>query len=354
MGFGDSRIMAITIPSATPMIIDSTVRRSDVFTPSMTGGRNMLSSMKLHWKASFVTSMWTNIAATMARTTIATQRPGCRTGTAVMASGCARSGVVVARDDRGRRLALVLVAVDGEGRLAGALARRLPLGQVLGLLHGPGLDGHLLAAGVVGPDAVGVALLGPPLGAGVEVADHVDLLLALVVDGERRHADLVLARLDGRDELGELGRPELGLQAELGRDSREQVDVPADGRLAVGVEELVRRVGRVSPDHELAVGLDRVRHLGGQRLVDRRGRGGRPRAAAAGVGLVAAAGRDQGHGQGQAEERPAARLACLHDIPPYSPTQTELGARYPFLRPSVASLRDDAAMKPPAFAYHRP
>jgi hypothetical protein len=55
----------------------------------------MLSSMKRHWKASLVTSMWTNIAATMARITIATHRPGCRTGTAVMASGCARSGVFV-------------------------------------------------------------------------------------------------------------------------------------------------------------------------------------------------------------------------------------------------------------------
>ena len=87
--------MAITIPSATPMIIASTVTISVVRTPSMTGGRNMLSSMKRHWNASLVTSMWTNIAATMARTTIATHRPGCRTGTAVMASGCARSAVFV-------------------------------------------------------------------------------------------------------------------------------------------------------------------------------------------------------------------------------------------------------------------
>jgi hypothetical protein len=87
--------MAITIPSATPMTIDSTVRVSDVRTPSMTGGRNMLSNMKRHWNASLVTSMWTNIAATMARTTIATHRPGCRTGTAVMASGSARSAVFV-------------------------------------------------------------------------------------------------------------------------------------------------------------------------------------------------------------------------------------------------------------------
>jgi hypothetical protein len=87
--------MAIMIPSATPMTIDSTVSSSVVRTPSMTGGRNMFSSMKLHWNASLVTSMWTNIATMIARTTIATQRPGCRTGTALMASGCARSGVLV-------------------------------------------------------------------------------------------------------------------------------------------------------------------------------------------------------------------------------------------------------------------
>jgi len=36
-----------------------------------------------------------NMVATMAKITIATQRPGCRTGTAVMASGCARSVVFV-------------------------------------------------------------------------------------------------------------------------------------------------------------------------------------------------------------------------------------------------------------------
>src|SRR5918996_4566377 len=381
--------MAITIPSATPMTIDSTVSRSDVRTPSMTGGRNMLSSMKPHWNASFVTSMWTNIAARMARTTIVTQRPGCRTGTAVMAWGCARSGVfvsvmraprsrrsgvegwavdgarldaplledrlvgavgdqrpdrvgdrlaevglvllddvtvrggvvdvteqlelavglldgvgdhrgvgqhgvVLAGDDRGRRLALVLVAVDGDLRVAGALAVLVALGQVLGLLHGRGLDGDLLAAGVVGLDAGRVALLRPPLGAGAEVADHVDLLLALVVDGERRHPDLVLARLHARDDVGELGRLPPGLQAQLGRHGVEQVDVEADDRLAVGVEELVGGVGRVGPDQELAVGLDRVRDLGGQRLVDRRGRGGRGGAApGAGVTVVAAAGRDQ-------------------------------------------------------------
>ena len=53
------------------------------------------------------------------------------------------------------------------------------------LLHGSGLHCDVLAAGIVRVDALGVARLGGPLGAGIEVADHVDLLLALRVDGER-------------------------------------------------------------------------------------------------------------------------------------------------------------------------
>ena len=43
---------------------------------------------------------------------------------------------------------------------------------------------------------------------------------------------------------------------ELWRDQREQVDVDAVDGLAVGVEELVRRVGGVAADGDRAVGLD--------------------------------------------------------------------------------------------------
>src|SRR5215213_9571178 len=407
---------AITTPRATPMIMARMVTSSDVRTPSMTGGRNMLSNMKPHWNAGLVTSMWTNIATRTAMTTMATQRPGWRTGTALTVSGGTRSGVLVAvsvmapapfdrtsgvdgrvvdrprvhaplgedplvgavvdqgldrigdglgevallllddvavgggvvdvaeqlelavglldgvgehrgvgqhgvvlaRDDRGRGLVLALVAVDGDGRLAVGLALVLAGGgEVVGVLDGVGLDGDLLAAGVVGLDPARVALLGAPLGTGVEVADHVDLLLALVVDGERRDTHLVLAGLEARDDRVEHGRLVFGLEAELGRDGVEQVDVEADDRLAVGVQELVRRIGRVGPDQELAVGLDRVRHLRGECLVDRRGRaGGGPGAPAARVLLVAAARRHQGDDQHQTEERPVAPPACLHGFPP--------------------------------------
>lgn len=87
IGLGDSRITASTMPRATPIAIASTVSSSVVRTPPSTGGANMLSSMKRHWNAGLVTSMLTNIATSTATTAVATQRPGCRTGTALITSG---------------------------------------------------------------------------------------------------------------------------------------------------------------------------------------------------------------------------------------------------------------------------
>ncbi len=49
--------------------------------------------MNFHWKWSFVMSMWMNIAASTMITTAPTQRHGCRTGTALIGSDRARSGV---------------------------------------------------------------------------------------------------------------------------------------------------------------------------------------------------------------------------------------------------------------------
>ena len=62
-------------------------------------------------------------------------------------------------------------------------------------------------------------------------------------------------------------------------DGVAEVDVHADDRRAVGVDELVRRVRRVRADDDLAVGRDVGRHHRGQRVVllDGRGReGARP------------------------------------------------------------------------------
>src|SRR5262245_51178335 len=93
IGFGDSRKIAMTTPSETPMAIAKIVNRIVVLTPLMIGGRNMLSIMNDHWNALLVTSRWTNMPTSKAMTAIATQRHGCRTGTALIASGRARSVV---------------------------------------------------------------------------------------------------------------------------------------------------------------------------------------------------------------------------------------------------------------------
>ena len=134
-------------------------------------------------------------------------------------------------------------------------------GEVLVGLHGALLDADGLAAGVVGVDALGVALLGDPLGAGLEVADHRRLLHALGVDGEAGDADVVLAALDAEDDRVERGGDPLGLDAELGHDGVEQLDVHADDGLAVGVEVLVGLVGGVGADDDGAGVLDLGRQL---------------------------------------------------------------------------------------------
>src|SRR5690606_2982718 len=97
IGFPDSRMIAMTTPSATPRTMAPTVRMSVPRSPVMIGGRNMLSTMYAQLKASLVSSMCTNMATNTAMTPTATQRHGRRTGTARMGSGRARSvaGLVV-------------------------------------------------------------------------------------------------------------------------------------------------------------------------------------------------------------------------------------------------------------------
>ena len=95
--------------------------------------------------------------------------------------------------------------------------------------------------------------------------------------GERRHAQLVLAGLDARDDVVELATGWNSVSGRAsGRDRVEQVDVEADDRLAVGVEELVRRVGRVGA------------RSGACRRTDRRRAPARParRPSATGVGCA--------------------------------------------------------------------
>jgi len=119
------------------------------------------------------------------------------------------------------------------------------------------------------------------------------LLFTVAVDRERRDAGFVLARVDAGDDRPEVGGDVFRLQAELGGDRVEDVDVEADDRFAIRVEELARRVGRVDTDRDHAVGLDPRGHLGREPGVD-----GRIRCDG---GVVSAAGRAAAAGRCEAD-----------------------------------------------------
>src|SRR5580765_3623409 len=269
---------AMITPSTTPMTIAPTVPMSvPLKSPFSTGLKFMTLNTRGKFQTGFVTSELIIMATRTTMTTIASQRPGWRTGRAWMAPGRSEVSVVM-RSGRRRRVdgegadRSAGVAPLGERRLVGAVGVYrgervgdglgevgLGLGQdeavrgrvvdvakgrelTVGLLHGiqadggvgehggglaghdvgghlglrllddlldrllagigallgaggqvVDLDGALLdadgqAAGVVGVDLARVAGLGGPLGAGREVADHVGLGLAGLVDGERGDA----------------------------------------------------------------------------------------------------------------------------------------------------------------------
>ena len=81
---GDSRITASSTPPTIPIAIDSTVRISVLRRPRSTGSENRYWPTTSHWKFGFVRNEWTSIATSTTITTTATQRPGCRTGTALI------------------------------------------------------------------------------------------------------------------------------------------------------------------------------------------------------------------------------------------------------------------------------
>src|SRR4051812_2396783 len=343
-------------PPTTPTIIDSTVTSSVPFRkPLITGCWFIAWKTKCQSNALLVTNRCTSMATSTAITAIATQRPGCRTGTASIAPGrsaaeaagrvsvsvlmfhsrvdgevgdrarvvvplrqcrfvgalgvqglqrlgdrlrerglrlrdhiTVRRGVVdltellelavgllervqhdggvgqhrvgLAADQVRGRLVLLLPDHELDLRFPVGLALGLPLRDVVLELRRTLLHRDGLAARVVGVDALRVALRGRPQGAGIEVADHVDLLLALVVDGERRDADVVLAALDTGDDGVETGRLPLDRDTELLRHRVEQVDVHADHGLAA-LQKLVRRVAGV--DASAARGLAAWQNLVG-------------------------------------------------------------------------------------------
>src|SRR3954454_22194384 len=91
-------MMAMITPNTMPIAIDVTVSSIVPCRPFSTGSVNITPrlpgaycwKMNDHWKRSLVTSRCTNMATSTARAAIVTHCPGCRTGTALMASGRAR------------------------------------------------------------------------------------------------------------------------------------------------------------------------------------------------------------------------------------------------------------------------
>ena len=78
---------ASTTPSVTPSTIAATVSHKVVHTPLRTGSVNAFCSWKSHCQFGLVTTLLTTIATSTAMIATSTQRPGCRTGMALMASG---------------------------------------------------------------------------------------------------------------------------------------------------------------------------------------------------------------------------------------------------------------------------
>ena len=70
-----------------PMSIDSTVRISVLRRPLRTGPENRYLPTTSQRKPSLVRIVLTSIAPSTASTAIATHRPGCRTGTALIGAG---------------------------------------------------------------------------------------------------------------------------------------------------------------------------------------------------------------------------------------------------------------------------
>src|SRR3954468_2246331 len=187
---------ATTMPSRTPHTMASTVMINVVRTPRSTGGRNMLSNMNPHWNTGFVISMCTNISARTAMITAATQRPGCRTGTARISSGGAGrvvlSTVMASADRRVHRR-----VVDGTG-LDAPLREHLLVGAVLDERLEGLRDGVREVRLVLGDDVAvgrGVVDVAEQLELAVRLADRVGLDRGV---GEPRD---VLARDDGGGRL---------------------------------------------------------------------------------------------------------------------------------------------------------
>jgi hypothetical protein len=80
-------MIASAMPPTMPISIDSTVRINVLLSPLRTGPENRYRPTTSQRNPSLVRIVLTSIAASTASTAIAPQRPGCRTGTALIGVG---------------------------------------------------------------------------------------------------------------------------------------------------------------------------------------------------------------------------------------------------------------------------
>ena len=146
-----------------------------------------------------------------------------------------------ARDREVRRV-LIREDADGDAGLACLLALRVLRGGVGGL-GSPTLGGDRVTAEVGEPVDRGSPIrLHEEGGLSLEVGDEVDDLLALLVVGKGRHAEVVLAGGEPRDDAVEGRDDDLDLEAHDPSKRLGEVGVHALDGLPVGADELVRRV----------------------------------------------------------------------------------------------------------------
>ncbi|WP_452176591.1 hypothetical protein [Kitasatospora saccharophila] len=90
-GFFDSRMTASSTPPTTPISMDSAVSSRVTQMPCTTVGSRSVAPTKSQSSAGLVSRTCSSIAPSTATTATETQRPGWRTGTALMVSGRPRS-----------------------------------------------------------------------------------------------------------------------------------------------------------------------------------------------------------------------------------------------------------------------
>ena len=144
----------------------------------------------------------------------------------------------------------------------------------------------------------------------MKYVDEVDDLLARLGVAERGEPEVVLAGLEARDDGVERRIDEIGLQSHHARDGVAEIGAHALDGVAVGADELVRRISSVGCDGQGPFGLDLRRDFRSDCGVHRDGGRGR-RGAGRGRGtLLAAAAAARGE-EGKEEDEGACQRSQL-------------------------------------------